>query len=520
MGPAKNISDPPVEATLTQPGGALKGSSAGWARLSWLDRYLVALVILVLAGVTIPQLPPGICYGDSGGLQLASATLGITHPPGYAGYVSLGFIVTLVPGANPAYMVSLLCLAAGLAALLLCILMQVRLGVPPGLAGAVALCLTAHPRIWGNLLSPEVYMPSLAFLAASAYWLVKYARLGRRRDLLLAGLLFGFVLANRPPAVLTLPFFLLAWWFAARKQTTSWRRSIYTLLLAAGAATAPGVYSLGYLWVRDTAQTPFNYIEQYNDEFRVLPETRAGASAKLERVVWHATGRQFHDRLGNTWAGVRLKLIWLRNQLLPAHSLTLTIGLIIAIFGAVVAFRRCPCSTLLLVGFAVASVVFVCAYRVIDAAADLLPLLFAVGVFSGAALSSLFTERYGSRAQLASALILAAAAVFTVFHAPRRYPAGRAADARPYLTMIEWQTLPKHTMICSSWFRSCPLWYAQHVLGRRPDIEVINATPGNWPQLIAQNPDRPVFTTTNPGHLEGLTADPRPPLWRVQRSAP
>ena len=477
MGSARDISDPPVEATHVQPDGAVKRAPAGWARLGWFDRFLIALVILVLAGVTIPQLPPGICYGDSGGLQLASATLGITHPPGYAGYVSLGFIATLVPGVSPAYMVSLACLAAGLVALLLGILMQVRLGVPPGLAGAVVLCLTAHPRIWANLLIPEVYMPSLAFLAASTYLLVKYTRLGRRHDLILAGLLFGVVLANRPPVVLTLPFFLGAWWLAEKGRTTSWWRSVRVLLLAAGAAAVPVVYSLGYLWVRDTPRTPFNYIAQYNDEFHVLPETGAGAPAKLERVVWHATGRQFHDRLGITWAGARLRLIWLRNRLLPTRLLTFTIGLIIVLFGAVVAFRRCPSSTLLLVGFAVASIVFVCAYKVTDAAADFLPLLFAVAVLGGAALSSLFAARRARPAQAATVLILAAAVVFTLFHAPRRYPAGRAADARPYLALIEWETLPTNTMICSSWFRSCPLWYAQHVLGRRPDIEVINATP-------------------------------------------
>lgn len=475
---------------------------------------------MVLIIATIPRLPRGICFGDSGGLQLAAATLGITHPPGYAGYVSLGHLATLVPGTSPAYMVSLACLGAGLLALLLGILLQVRLGVPTGLAATVALALTAHPRVWANLLAPEVYMPSLALIAGVAYLLAKYSRLGRRRELLLAGLLFGLALANRPPVVLLLPFVLIAWWIAERKRTTSWPRSIRSLLLAAGVAVLPAVYSLGYLLIRDKPETPLNYIQQYNEEFRTLPDSQAGFSARLERAVWHATGRQFHDRLGNTVSGARGRLIWLRNRLLPNRPLTFVIGLILVLFGAVVSFRRCPTSGLLLIGFAIASLVFLCAYRITDDAADFLPLMFAMAVFAGAALSTLFLRQSERQTRLATTFIFIVAAVFTLIHAPRRYPVGRAADARPYLMEIDLPSLPQSAMLCSSWASSCPLWYAQHVLGQRPDIDIINADPGNWPRFIAQDPDRPIFTTSDPGHLDGFTVTPHFPLWQLESSTP
>ena len=108
------------------------------------------------------------------------------------------------------------------------------------------------------------------------------------------------------------------------------------------------------------------------------------------------------------------------------------------------------------------------------------------------------------------------AATFTLLHAPRRYPVGRATDARPYLVMVDLETLPENAMICSSWATSCPLWYAQHVLGQRPDVDVINARPGNWPQFIAPNLDRPIFTTINPGRLEEYTVTPYRVFWRVE----
>jgi len=70
----------------------------------------VALTITAIAVATIPRLPPGIRKGDSGGIQLAAAALGITHPPGYGGFVSLGYLFTLVTGVDPARAVSFACL--------------------------------------------------------------------------------------------------------------------------------------------------------------------------------------------------------------------------------------------------------------------------------------------------------------------------------------------------------------------------------------------------------------------------
>lgn len=55
---------------------------AAWPKLKGLDRLAVALALAVIGVVTIPRLPPGVCFSDSGDLQLASATLGIMHLPG------------------------------------------------------------------------------------------------------------------------------------------------------------------------------------------------------------------------------------------------------------------------------------------------------------------------------------------------------------------------------------------------------------------------------------------------------
>jgi len=264
-----------------------------WRRLGRFDRLAVVLTVVIVTVATIPRLRPGVCFSDAGDLQLASATLGIMHPPGYAGYATIGYILTRVPGVEPAYVVSLACLATGIVALILCLMIQVRLGVSPWIAGSLALALLLHSRVWTNLVVPEVYMPSLALLLGSAYCLMRYAQLGRRRDVYIAGLLFGLVLANRPTVVWMLPFFLAAWWLARGCWEPSWRRWARTFLWLACCGIGPGLYSLGYVWVRDSPSVTYNYIDHKNAEVRLLPEADAGWEAKAERLAWHVSGREF-----------------------------------------------------------------------------------------------------------------------------------------------------------------------------------------------------------------------------------
>lgn len=85
-------------------------------------RWKAGLALAALAGTVLaaagPWVARGVCFDDSGDLQAASATLGIAHPPGYAVYVSVGHVLTWLPGVEPARAVNLGALLAGLGALL------------------------------------------------------------------------------------------------------------------------------------------------------------------------------------------------------------------------------------------------------------------------------------------------------------------------------------------------------------------------------------------------------------------
>lgn len=506
----------------------LSGLAESRHRLRLLDLVPVVLAIVVIAAVTIPRLPPGICFSDAGDLQVASITLGIMHPPGYAGYVSLAHLATLLPGMDSAYSVSLSCLASGIVALLLCILMQVRLGVNPWIASALVLALTAHKRVWTNLVEPEVYAPSLFFVAASAYLLVTYARTSVRRNLFIAATLFGFVLANRPTVVWMLPFFLVAWWAGREHRHHSRRRSVNTALCATVLAALPGLYSLSYLWVRDTPQTAYNYVEQKNTELNILPDTRDGWEAKAERLYWLATAREFERYMGNTGHGIFSRLGWLYKEFflyryveflgipMMIGQTTFVIVVPILSFGAWYTYRRCRTSFWALIGMFAGTVAFICTYRIYGQAADLLPLIFAATVFAGVALTPLFPAVGGrARSAVAAGLLLAVCGL-TFVDAPHR---GRntSADAAGFVTDLDMQTLPRNTAILSTWHHSTALWYAQHVLTKREDIEIVNTPPSRWREEIEARSDRPVLVVMKITRSSDFTLTPYRNVWRVER---
>lgn len=504
-------------------------TALGWPilrRLNWLP---VAVACAVVAVAALPNLPPGVCFADVGDLQLASATLGIMHPPGYAGYVTLGHLATRLTGMDPAYAVSLTCLASGIVALALCILIQVRLGVSPWIASAIAMTLTAHKRVWTNLVAPEVYMPSLLFVAAAAFGLIEYARSRSRKHLFIAATMFGVALANRPTVVWMLPFFLVAWWVAGRRRRRSWRRSVNTALCAALFAALPGLYSLVYIWVRDTPQTSYNYVEEKNAELGILPDTRDGWKAKAERVYWEVTAREFERNMDYTWRSVRSRLRWLHHEfflyrIVEVLGVPLTIRpgtfFIVApllVLGGMMVYLRSRVGFWLLAGMAVGNVVFICTYRIHGPAADLLALLFSVAVLAGVMVSPLFPVN-GSRSRQAVAVgLFALVCALTIIHGPRR-GGRRSADATSFVAGLDMQTLPRDAAICSSWHQSPALWYAKYILSKREDIDIINSLPHRWREKIEALPDRPVFAVRDIYEPGDLTLTRYRNIWRVQRT--
>ncbi len=498
--------------------------------------FSIAVAVGLVTILVLPRLAPGVCYGDSGDLQLAAATLGIAHPPGYPGYASILHLFTYIPGIEPAYAVSLACLGCGLVVLWACALTQMHFGVHPYAASAISLLLTAHPAFWSSLIAPEVYMPSLALIAVTVVLVLRFDRTADRQALLAAALLFGILLANRPPSAFIFPFLLLSIGIArgrrarqARKSQgvvqsqrsrqsqgvvqspcasrTRWRWAAVAVLLFVPAGQA-----LSYVWLRDRPETPQNYIKQYRAEFETLPPVDSGASAKWQRAVWLLTGRQFHSNLVDSWGGLYGRWRWLKMQV-PFTGFQNLIGLFFLVLGAVTAWRRYPAGCTALVGVGIGGAIFLCTYRIGGQAADILPVWYAILTLAGIGLVHVFPCEAASRRGWLAAAVYIIVMVATWYDAPQRRAHNH--DASAFLLALDMPTLPQNAVICTMWDHAAPLIYAQSVTDDRSDVRVIIAMPKHWQRLTQRYADRPVFCERPPADSADAYWLPYRNLWRL-----
>lgn len=470
------------------------------------------LLFVVVGWFTIPYLPPGICYDDFGDLQLASTTLRFAHPPGYAGYVTLGHLLTRIPGVDAAYVVTLACFTTGLAVLGAVLLWQLRLGVGLWLAIAVCLGFSAHPRFWINIRAPEVYMPTLALMVWAAWLLLRFYDSGQVWRLYLAALGLGFAVANRPPVILIVPFFLVVWMLASRRWHG--RIQLGELGWVFGIALLPSAYSVAYTLVRDRPGACYNYIELYNEENPVLPSIEDGLSARWRRAAWLLSAEQFDEYKGVTWEQFAEKLSWLGTQITYERPFTDLLALIfvaintdppdsqwyarldtwvfcaLTAFGLVLACRRCRLSGILLCGFAFPFLVFVLMYHVYGQSADLLPVLFAQAVLLGVLGAQIFPQgAHWVRQVVAIGLVIGGVFLFRAQAGSENYEIA----AHDYVEEMDMASFPGQAVICGNWRYTVPIRYAACVLTPRSDIHVVTSGPGLCIDYASRKDGRPVY---------------------------
>ncbi len=487
----------------------------GWGAIARSDRLVLGLTIAIISLLTIRNLPPGICFGDAGELQLASTTLGVMHPPGYTGFVTVGWLISRIPGVDPAFLVSIACHVCGLIALALCMLVQVRLGVNAWIAAALTLSLTAHWRVWANLTTPEVYAPSLAVLLGSVYMLLKYACLGRRCDLLWAALLFGWALSHRPIVIWTFPFLVIGWLAVRRRWDPSWRYTLRNLGLATAVAAVPGVYHFGYLWIRDRETTAYNSIVYRTEEMNDLPLSTAGAGAKWQRIVHHTTARDFDIFKRYDWSFIwrrlrRLYLLFSLNQPIGFGVTLAWLGL-----GAVVLFHRSPPAGWILTGLILGNIAFLCTYDIEGLACDVTPMISAATVLAGLAVAPWLPLGCTGWREGACVAALVVAVTVTWQDAPQR-KGNRHLDAVGFVRETDLATLPAHSVILAEFHQSIPLRYAQQFTARREDIKIVTANPFRWAEQMEKYPDRPIFFASKSSALDGYNLGKFRTLWRLE----
>jgi hypothetical protein len=491
-------------------------NAAGRLRRGEIFGALLLLAACLIA-LAYNRLPPGICFHDSGDLQTAAATLGIAHPPGYVAYASLGYLLTLIPGLEPARAVTLGCLAAGVGALLLVAGVQIRLGVHPWLAAALSLALALHPRVWINLIVPEVYAPTWFFVIGATYLLTVYllSDAPSRRHLVAAFFLLGFAVANRPPVLLMLPGFALATLLSWKRAGIALRKIPALTVMSAAGFLLPSLYAFGYLWIRDTAAQPYNYIEQYTHGTDLLPAVLGGPAAKAQRIWWLVSGAQYAaERQGG---GVLLdRLSWVAEQIGAEQDLIFIAVIVTFAVGTIMVRRRNLSVLILLLGILVGAACFLCMYRAYDTAADLLPVLGVLWVFAGAALSPLLPRQAGRwRAGLAFAIF--AVTALAAARLTSRFPNHAADyDATDYVRSLDWSVASPGALILTDWQQNAPLNYSCLVENRRSDVAVLHTPFEFWTAYAAREAaaGRSVFCADPPPVTPGTSVVPAGCFWR------
>jgi Protein of unknown function (DUF2723) len=495
--------------------GAADGRAATSARATQAARYAVLAAPFVVAALVIlnawPGLMPGVGFWDTGEFQTVLPIMGTAHPTGYPTYVLLGFVgnILLTPIGEPAFRVTVLSLLAVAIAAAASVILVRRLTGSTIVGVATGLGLATTPLVWQNATRADPHPIHLAFVALLVLALVRWEH-GRReladvaprssrgvspdgppvaasdappggtitartvdRRLILAAILFGLAAGNHSLTLLLIPPIAL-YVLATEPAILRRPRFVATCLLAAFGTAALVFLELpirgGLL------PAPLIYAE---------PATWDG--------FWYiALAEQFRGSLGNPFEDLGGKI----GDLVELAQRQLGLATFAILPAFIVVARRAPRYALLTGSALVITALFNEAYSNADIeryylgpafwvwtwlgilaaeVADLAAVLVTALVARGRALDvSSRTFRGASIAAGAVAAVLLLLPAATDLDA-RREKADRSDDNGAVTWLAE--ALPavdQGAVLVSWWSTSTPLWYAQHVQGLRPDIEIVD----------------------------------------------
>jgi hypothetical protein len=450
----------------------------------------VAVAVVAITAARLAMLP-GVAFWDTGELQTVGPVLGTAHPTGFPTYVLLGWLasVLLQPFGEPAFRMNLLsglCLAAG-AGLTVDLVRALTGSTSLGVVAGVGLALT--PVAWAIGTHAETHALHLALVVLLLRLLVAWesrvrtdpvtsrrgvdrgdraVNRGDRGDRYLVGaaVVFGLAVGNHSLVLLLAPavgLYLLA------VDPPIWRRG--RVVLGCAAALAITVV-LVYLELPLRAG-PFPAPLVYG-----RPDTWDG--------FWYvALGEQFRGALVDPFGELPRKLGELVDRAAAEFG---PLAPLIPI-GFVATVVRRP-RYALLTGMAVGATCFFAASYVNAEIGRyyLGPVLIAwtwLAILAGAAvellaglvdepgLGTAVTRRVGEPLFVIGGLALLAPTLVAV---PSRFA---AADESWDRSAAAWTdhalaVMEPDALIVSWWNYSSPLWYAQRVEGRRPDLTIVD----------------------------------------------
>jgi tetratricopeptide (TPR) repeat protein len=503
-------------------------------------------VALIAFLVYLATLCPTIFAGDAGELAAAAATLGIAHPPGYPLWTMMGNVfVRALPG-EPAWALNLFsALCAAGAAGLMAALLTMWTGRALVSAG-VALAFALSRAVWQTATVTEVYALNLLFTMLALTAAVA-ARRGSARWLGLAAYALGLGTANHP-------FVLLAGAPVLALAVMPGRPGPGRPASGAPATVTAGLRRLPWLAVVFVlGLSAYVYLP-----VRVAagPDVNWGGLRSLADVWDHVTRAQYGG-LGDLSAHASLFTRLRVLAIVLARSVPAPLWLLGAAGFVALARQGHSRRAMLLAGFlALAGPVTAGVLRFDDTFLDrsvvtpfFLPavaaLFLPIGV-GAVALETWLRGRLRAQGVAAVAVSVVVALALPGFLGVRN---GSGADRRGATLARDWAertlaALPERSLLFASGDNAMfSLRYAQDVLGRRPDVTLLDRTLNlnvaawgpDFPamsrverrsrrdererELVFGERDRAVFFTegTQALGLEGCRVEPNGPLEQVLR---
>ena len=302
-----------------------------WASRCWYSRWVSAIYRPASASATRAICKPPVPRWE------------LRIHPDTSGCAAVGWVwCKLLFFVEPAYAVSLGCLACMVLAVALLMDALRRYGLHVAAAGALGLMLLSYKYAWASLTVPEVYAPVPGgdcgrVRAGVALWAKSSvarpatrgcsARLHRRQSASdganAAGIRVGLVDDRVAPAC------------TADAPAATGSANV-------GLCHLPLIGTVVLVLARDVPGNRYNYLEHYNELHGELPAQGEGAAARWERAWWLLSSAQYQEHLSKTMGQVRTQARYVRRELHLYESERFWPVVVVLALGVGVLARRAP----------------------------------------------------------------------------------------------------------------------------------------------------------------------------------